>query len=98
MAGPERLIPRFARHPFGAHFVRLSAREASLGGTAASLPRRRFAAPPVSRLIPRYARHPCGAPLAFVVALSAPRFEPPTVGFIPRKTPALTFQKRKKPK
>jgi hypothetical protein len=22
MARPERLIPRYARHPFGAHFVR----------------------------------------------------------------------------
>ena len=27
MARPEGLIPRFARHPVGAHFVRLSARK-----------------------------------------------------------------------
>lgn len=35
MARPERLIPRFAHHPFGAHFVRLSSGSALLGANAA---------------------------------------------------------------
>ncbi len=35
LARPERLIPRYARHPFGAHFVRLSSRFALLGANAA---------------------------------------------------------------